>query len=125
MKYPFQGPGIGYPVVELTHDIIALYASSIVVRGRVHISGHHASIQPSRSHGMLDKFQHPSTRRKQPQLAFKSAKICRTGIELVRNLGIIEYPALLRSGDVRDKRDPAFFSIPSKETERACRPGLP
>ena len=74
MEYPFQGPGIGYPVVEFTCDIIALYASTVVERGGVHISGHHLSIESSQGYDMLDKFQRPSTPRRQLQLAFKYAK---------------------------------------------------
>ena len=74
MEYPFQGSGIGHPVVEFTRDVIALYASTVVARGRVHISGHYLSIESSQGYDMLDKFQRPSTRRRQLQLAFKYAK---------------------------------------------------
>lgn len=39
MEDSFQGPRIGYPVVEFARDIIPLYASSAIVGDRDHVDG--------------------------------------------------------------------------------------
>ena len=48
MEYSFQGPGIGYPVVEFARDLISLHASSVVGQGRDYVSNSFLSIESSR-----------------------------------------------------------------------------
>ena len=54
MEYSFQGPGIGYPVVEFARDLISLHASSVVGQGRDNVSNSFLSIESSRSCGVID-----------------------------------------------------------------------
>src|SRR2546425_767653 len=59
MEYPFKSPGIGYPVVEFTRNIVSLHASSVVVRGSAHISRPFLSIQSCQSCSVLDRLRCP------------------------------------------------------------------
>jgi len=125
MEYPFQGLGIGYPVVEFTRDIIALYASSVAVRGNGHVSDHHLLIEHLNHMACSTNSNVLAHADGNQQLAFKRAKIYRTEISLVCNLeaSLNTHPRS-RTGTLETKGTSLLVGS-FEVTKRDCRPGLP